>query len=94
MWCRGSGVGLQTLIEHWNGRKWSVVPSPDTGPLDELTAVTSVRDELEHRAERRLQRLNRRSADRAFTIRGRHLSADLVVAVVASDAAGRCRQWG
>jgi hypothetical protein len=32
----------QTLIEHFNGRKWSVVPSPNTGFSDQLTAVTSV----------------------------------------------------
>lgn len=36
------GVGLQTLIEHWNGRKWSVVPSPNIGPMDQLRAVTAV----------------------------------------------------
>jgi hypothetical protein len=33
----------QTLIEHWNGTKWHVVPSPDpatgTGTTDELEAV-------------------------------------------------------
>src|SRR5256885_8967205 len=27
---RGSG---QTLIEHWNGTQWSLVPSPSTGSL-------------------------------------------------------------
>src|SRR5438128_5538070 len=26
----GSGVG-QTLIEHWNGTSWSIVPSPNVG---------------------------------------------------------------
>lgn len=36
------GVGFQTLIEQWNGHKWGVVPSPDVGSLDELTAVTAV----------------------------------------------------
>ncbi len=36
------GVGLQTLIEHFNGRKWSVVPSPNIGPMDQLRAVTAV----------------------------------------------------
>jgi hypothetical protein len=37
-----AGGGFQTLIENFNGHKWSVVPSPNTGTLDELTAVTSV----------------------------------------------------
>ena len=30
------------LIEHWNGKKWSVVPSPVPGQLSELFAVTAV----------------------------------------------------
>jgi hypothetical protein len=33
----------QTLVERWNGRKWSVVASPDAGQVDdELLAVTQV----------------------------------------------------
>jgi hypothetical protein len=35
-----------TLIEHWNGKKWSVVPSPNqsdaAGSLNALTSVTAV----------------------------------------------------
>jgi hypothetical protein len=32
--------GLSTLIEHWNGNSWSIVPSPTpTGTLPTLTAV-------------------------------------------------------
>jgi len=46
VWAAGEsqvpGVGLQTLIEHFNGRKWSVVPSPNIGPMDQLRAVTAV----------------------------------------------------
>jgi alpha-tubulin suppressor-like RCC1 family protein len=38
-----SGTGELTLIEHWNGTKWSVVPSPNpetgTGTTDELNAI-------------------------------------------------------
>jgi hypothetical protein len=26
-----SGAGSQTLIEHWNGSQWSVIPSPNSG---------------------------------------------------------------
>jgi len=36
------GVGLQTLIEHWNGAGGVWVPSPSIGPTDHLTAVTAV----------------------------------------------------
>src|SRR6266567_3297398 len=33
----------QTLIEHWNGHKWSVVPSPNVGTHNnELFGVTAV----------------------------------------------------
>ena len=33
---------FQTLIEHWDGRSWRVVPSPDPGPNgDELFAITA-----------------------------------------------------
>lgn len=32
-----------TLIEHWNGSKWSIVTSPNTGPdFDRLLAITAV----------------------------------------------------
>jgi hypothetical protein len=35
VWAVGSSfsnaTGFQTLIEHWNGTQWSVVPSPDPG---------------------------------------------------------------
>jgi len=35
-----------TLIEHWNGRKWSVIPSPNqseaAGSLNALTSVTAI----------------------------------------------------
>jgi alpha-tubulin suppressor-like RCC1 family protein len=39
-----SGTGNLTLIEHWNGSAWSVVPSPNpvtgTGDTDRLTAIS------------------------------------------------------
>ncbi len=28
----GTGGALRTLIEHWNGRSWAIVPSPSPGP--------------------------------------------------------------
>jgi alpha-tubulin suppressor-like RCC1 family protein len=38
-----SGIGDLTLIEHWNGRAWTVVPSPNpvtgTGNTDELLRI-------------------------------------------------------
>jgi alpha-tubulin suppressor-like RCC1 family protein len=38
-----SGTDQRTLIEHWDGTAWSVVPSPNpatgTGAFDELTAI-------------------------------------------------------
>jgi hypothetical protein len=30
-----------TLIEHWNGTKWSIVPSPSPGSNGDLTGVTT-----------------------------------------------------
>jgi alpha-tubulin suppressor-like RCC1 family protein len=47
----GQGAGSQrTLVEHWNGAAWAVVPSPDpqTGSLavDSLTAVAGTADNL------------------------------------------------
>jgi hypothetical protein len=45
-WAVGSDAGTnggQTLVEHWNGAAWSVVPSPDPGAGgDFLTAVSAV----------------------------------------------------
>ena len=41
----GLNVGLPqvTLIEHWNGRTWSIVPSPNGGSsLATLTSVTAI----------------------------------------------------
>ena len=31
----------QTLIEHFNGTAWSIVPSPSPGSIDDLTGVTT-----------------------------------------------------
>jgi alpha-tubulin suppressor-like RCC1 family protein len=39
-----NGLNQRTLIEHWNGTAWSVVPSPNpetgTGASDELTSIS------------------------------------------------------
>ena len=32
----------ETLVEHWDGASWKVVPSPSTGLNDDLTSVTAV----------------------------------------------------
>jgi hypothetical protein len=34
-----NGFNSDTLIEHYNGSSWSVVPSPQPGPLDRLNGV-------------------------------------------------------
>ena len=36
-----SAVGGSTLIEHWNGTRWSVVPSPTPGGDPSLTGVAA-----------------------------------------------------
>jgi hypothetical protein len=36
------GVNTQTLIEHWNGKAWKVVPSPNKGTGDGLNSVYAV----------------------------------------------------
>ncbi len=36
---RTSGTPLRTLIEHWDGTKWTVVPSPTPGWGGNLNAV-------------------------------------------------------
>ncbi len=37
------GLNFHTLIEHWNGRQWSIVPSPNVPPKagrsDQLNGV-------------------------------------------------------
>ncbi len=41
--CSGGCNGPDSLIVHWNGRKWSRVASPDPGAgFDELTGVSAV----------------------------------------------------
>lgn len=48
-WAVGSyenkfGVGNSTLIEHWNGKQWQVVPSPSPGSnYNALTSVAATR---------------------------------------------------
>lgn len=37
-----NSASLQTLIEHWNGTQWSIVPSPDPGIGDNLFGVTAL----------------------------------------------------
>lgn len=47
MWAVGQAVNSSTLasegtlIEHWNGTAWSVVPSPTSGTNDYLNGVTA-----------------------------------------------------
>jgi len=45
-----SGTGNLTLIEHWNGHAWSVIPSPNpetgSGNTDELTAIAGTSTDL------------------------------------------------
>jgi hypothetical protein len=39
----GQGAPSRTLIEHWDGSTWSIVPSPNKGPYpNALTAVSAV----------------------------------------------------
>jgi hypothetical protein len=40
--CRGLCLRQYTLIEHWNGRRWSRVPSPNASRLHQLDAVQAV----------------------------------------------------
>jgi hypothetical protein len=46
VWAVGSASNMaasHTLIEHWNGKKWSIVPSPDANPNSNvLLSVTSI----------------------------------------------------
>lgn len=35
------GLGITTLIEHWNGTAWSIVPSPTPGAYPMLNAVAA-----------------------------------------------------
>jgi hypothetical protein len=35
------GLGITTLIEHWNGSAWSIVPSPTPGAYPALNAVAA-----------------------------------------------------
>ncbi|MFN2544324.1 MAG: hypothetical protein ABR600_07115 [Actinomycetota bacterium] len=36
------GIDFHTLIEHWDGQGWSVVPSPDPGERSELLGVAAI----------------------------------------------------
>src|ERR1700691_1619145 len=36
------GVNIETLIEHWNGKSWRIVPSPNVDTGDLLKAVYAV----------------------------------------------------
>ncbi len=39
----GQGASGRTLIEHWDGMAWTVVPSPNKGPFpNSLSAVTAI----------------------------------------------------
>src|ERR1700691_6494929 len=40
--CAIPDLTYTTLIEHWNGRKWSTVASTNPFPSDQLTAVSAV----------------------------------------------------
>ena len=36
------GVNTRTLIEHWNGKSWKIVPSPNLGTVIRSTRVYAV----------------------------------------------------
>jgi hypothetical protein len=38
-WAVGSQNLSQTVTEHWDGKAWSLVPSPNPSPNDTLAAV-------------------------------------------------------
>ncbi len=40
--CALPNLTFSTLIDHWNGRKWSTVASPSPGPSTQLTGVSAV----------------------------------------------------
>jgi hypothetical protein len=40
--CSLPNLTYNTLIEHWNGKKWSTVASPNPGPSTQLTGVSAV----------------------------------------------------
>ena len=41
VWAVGQN-GVHSLVEHWNGQRWVVVPSPIVGTYDVLTAVSAI----------------------------------------------------
>jgi len=44
VWAVGAYAGggrLKTLVEHWNGRVWKIVPSPSAGSFSALASVTT-----------------------------------------------------
>ena len=43
-WTGGTNesAGQATLIEHWNGSSWTIVPSPDPGSSSYLSGVTAI----------------------------------------------------
>ena len=40
--CSPPNLTYSTLIDHWNGKTWSTVASPDSGTSDQLTGVSAV----------------------------------------------------
>jgi hypothetical protein len=42
VWAVGVYLQSQTLIEHWNGSAWNIVPSPNQGISSQLTSVAAV----------------------------------------------------
>ncbi len=47
IWAVGSAIDnssgtAQTLIEHWDGTQWSIIPSPDPGQIAYLQGVTAI----------------------------------------------------
>jgi hypothetical protein len=43
IWAVGGAVG-QSLTEHWDGKSWSVISSPNPGPFNFLFAATALSD--------------------------------------------------
>ena len=42
VWAAGVQTGASTVIEHWDGRAWKIVTSPNTGTLSVLNSISAI----------------------------------------------------
>jgi hypothetical protein len=85
VWAVGRAQPVGTLVLHWNGTVWSILPSPQTGENGVLEAVADLGPDDVWAAGDEIDHWNGRSWTQIATINGAAIETITAIAAVSSD---------